>query len=102
SGRNGLLDSSNNPSTTSLSRSTRRGLPSSPPSSFPSRLAGLTASQLHSRISHGMYDGEHLKVSADIRQEIAAVEGEKKRLLDAFNGLEISTLTRRQHRSGPS
>jgi len=34
----------------------------------------------------------------DIRSQIEVVEAEGRRLLDAFNGLELSTLTRRQHR----
>jgi hypothetical protein len=36
-----------------------------------------------------------------LRVEIEAVEAEGRRLLDAFNGLELSTLTRRQRRPIP-
>jgi hypothetical protein len=90
----------NNASTISLPRSSRRTFPTSPPSSFPSRVAGIDMKQLVSGKLHGVFDADNLTTAAEIRQEIENVEGEGKRLLDAFNGLEISTLTKRQNRSG--
>ncbi|KZW03245.1 hypothetical protein EXIGLDRAFT_243737 [Exidia glandulosa HHB12029] len=39
--------------------------------------------------------------SAEIRQEIARVEAEGKRLLDAFSGLELSTMAKQQNRDDP-
>lgn len=41
-------------------------------------------------------DDERLKSAKDIRQEIELVEAEGRRLLDAFNGLELSTLVRQR------
>lgn len=49
-----------------------------------------------------MLDEEVLTTSQDIRTEMLAVEAEKKRLMDAFNGLELTSLTKRQRRLGPS
>ncbi|EIN12706.1 hypothetical protein PUNSTDRAFT_118426 [Punctularia strigosozonata HHB-11173 SS5] len=42
-------------------------------------------------------DDERLKTAKDIRAELELVEAEGRRLLDAFNGLELSTLTKKQH-----
>jgi hypothetical protein len=56
--------------------------------------------QLSSASSHGVFDTDNLVTAAEIRKEIESLEGESNRLLDAFNGLEISTLTRAQNRSG--
>ncbi|KIY65230.1 hypothetical protein CYLTODRAFT_424537 [Cylindrobasidium torrendii FP15055 ss-10] len=64
-----------------------------PPSSFPGPrvpAADLTFSMLD--------DDDEEKSSADIKQEIAAIEAERKRLMDAFSGLELSTLTKRKTR----
>lgn len=46
----------------------------------------------------GTFDDEHLDSAKDIRAEIEQVEAEGRRLLDAFNGLELSTLTKRHRR----
>jgi len=43
-------------------------------------------------------DGEHTQSVKELREEIEAVEAEGRRLLDAFNGLELSTLTRSHQR----
>ncbi|TDL17699.1 hypothetical protein BD410DRAFT_901243 [Rickenella mellea] len=50
-----------------------------PPSSFVTR-----------NMSNIILDVEHLKTSADIRAEIQNIDTEFQRLLDAFNGLEVS------------
>jgi len=42
--------------------------------------------------------GEHPQSVKELREEIEAVEAEGRRLLDAFNGLELSTLTRTQRK----
>ncbi|TFK48658.1 hypothetical protein OE88DRAFT_1663728 [Heliocybe sulcata] len=50
--------------------------------------------------AEGTFDDENLESSQAIRAEIEQVEAEGRRLLDAFNGLELSTLTKR-HRRAP-
>ena len=45
-------------------------------------------------------DDERLQTTAEIKQEIAHMEAEGRRLMDAFNGLELSTLVRQQRRPG--
>lgn len=70
-----------------------------PPSSFPIR----NPDPKHSPsilTSDASPDDEKVKSSQDIRLEIEAIEAEGRRLLDAFNGLELSALTRSQHMSG--
>ncbi|KAJ6508980.1 hypothetical protein C8R45DRAFT_461611 [Mycena sanguinolenta] len=75
-------------------RSVRR-LPT-PPSSFPTRLPGV-----ESRFAGGgggpesPAEGDTETVAA-LRREIQAVEAEARRLMDAFNGLELSTITKRK------
>jgi len=53
--------------------------------------------------SSGEFDlnGEHTQSVKELQAEIEAVEAEGRRLLDAFNGLELSTLTKRQRRPIP-
>jgi len=46
-------------------------------------------------------NGEHGQSVKELRVEIGTVEAEGRRLLDAFNGLELSTLTKRQRRPLP-
>ena len=56
-------------------------------------------------INHHIYnvlDEEHLSSAAEIRQEIQRVEGEVKRLMDAFTGLEVTTLCKAQRTRGQS
>ena len=45
-------------------------------------------------------DDDRLKTTVEIRQEILSVEAEAKSLMDAFNGLEVTTLARLQRRQG--
>lgn len=53
--------------------------------------------------SSGEFDlnGEHTQSVKELQAEIETVEAEGRRLLDAFNGLELSTLTKRQRRPIP-
>ena len=79
-----------------------------PPSSFPTRAMSqespLAARQSLSINIRDIFDDEKLKTAADIQKEIQAVEGEQRRLIDAFNGLELTTLSkvRRHHRGKAS
>ncbi|KAK7682433.1 hypothetical protein QCA50_014638 [Cerrena zonata] len=80
-------------------RSSRKGaMP--PPSSFPS--ANAPATPYQTAPIDGSADDEYLRSTDDIRREIEAVEAEGKRLLDAFNGLELSTLVKKQRDPGMS
>jgi hypothetical protein len=47
-----------------------------------------------------MFDSDHLKTAVEIRQEIEAVQAEGARLLDAFNGLELTALARKSNGHG--
>ncbi|KAI0078210.1 hypothetical protein K474DRAFT_1660641 [Panus rudis PR-1116 ss-1] len=88
--------------TSSLARSSARSLRNAPPpSAFQGKFAAAEQSYTATAPIDGSQDDEMLLTSADIRREIEAVEAESKRLLDAFNGLELSTLVRRQKR-GPT
>jgi len=80
---------------------TIRRLPSVPPSSFPGGHRSPESKHAHmSMIDSLEDDDERLQTSAEIRQEIELMEAEGRRLLDAFNGLELSTLVRQQRRPG--
>lgn len=83
----------------SVSRNVRRLGAVTPPSSFPIRNLDPkhSASILTSEASP---DDEKVKSSQDIRLEIEVMEAEGGRLLDAFNGLELSALTRSQPMPG--
>ena len=64
-----------------------------PPSSFPKTLGQ------DSRLANPVYstpDEDNLSTVAEIQKEIQAVEAEARRLMDAFNGLEMTTLARTQ------
>lgn len=63
-----------------------------PPSSFNARLI----SQERNSAIYNVFDEDHLSTVIDIQQEILNVEAEQKRLMDAFNGLEVTTLSRSQ------
>ncbi|KAH7885107.1 hypothetical protein F5I97DRAFT_1330517 [Phlebopus sp. FC_14] len=78
------------------SRSTRRL--GAPPSSFPGRNPEFKHSPSILTSSPSQDDG--MKSSQDIHREIEVMEAEGRRLLDAFNGLELSALTRSQHKAG--
>lgn len=83
----------------SIARGMRRLGTVMPPSSFPIR--NLDPKHTPSILtSDASPDDEKVKSSQDIRLEIEAMEAEGRRLLDAFNGLELSALTRSQHMSG--
>lgn len=66
-----------------------------PPSSFPTRLG---QDNKHAMNINSIFDEENLKTSKQIQDEIMSVEAEARRLMDAFNGLEMTTLTK-LHRS---
>ena len=51
-------------------------------------------------IYSGAYDDDRLRTSQEIKQEILAVEAEAKSLMDAFNGLELTALTKLQKKTG--
>lgn len=78
-------------------RSLRRIHKSAPPSSFPTAIEPSTNS---SYSFEAIPDDEHAETVSEIRHQIELVEAEGARLLDAFNGLELSTLTRKQKRAG--
>ncbi|KAK2459646.1 hypothetical protein APHAL10511_008291 [Amanita phalloides] len=65
----------------------------SPPSSF--RASGLENKQLGNYI-----DDDRLQTSQEIKQEILSVEAEAKNMMDAFNGLELTALTKLQKATG--
>ncbi|KAF8517359.1 hypothetical protein BU17DRAFT_66929 [Hysterangium stoloniferum] len=64
-----------------------------PPSSFHLR-HHPTFPQLPLRSHEGDDDDDTQKTAAELRAEIANVESEGRKLLDAFNGLELTTLTK--------
>lgn len=72
-----------------------------PPSSFPSRVIGSESARNLGYVPDP-FDEEHPQSTAEIRQEILVVEAESRRVMDAFNGLEMTMLTkvrRHQHQS---
>ena len=84
----------------------RRSFRNPPPSSYSNRAfksAPHTPVRDQKHRSSGEFDlnGEHTQSVKELRAEIDAVEAEGRRLLDAFNGLELSTLTKRQRRPIP-
>ncbi|KAF8440910.1 hypothetical protein L210DRAFT_3447882 [Boletus edulis BED1] len=83
----------------SISRSMRRLGTLTPPSSYPIR----NPDPRHSPsilTNDASPDDDKVKSSQDIRLEIEAMEAEGRRLLDAFNGLELTARTRSQQQSG--
>lgn len=75
-----------------MSPHTRRYAPNVPPSSFSARTIRRIVRDTERPEGN---DGD--QSVQEIRREIEAVEAEGRRLLDAFNGLELSTLTKSQH-----
>ncbi|KAF8635990.1 hypothetical protein AX15_000152 [Amanita polypyramis BW_CC] len=69
--------------------------PATPPSSY--RGTGLENKQLGT-----LYDDDRLQTSQEIKQEILSVEAEAKNMMDAFNGLELTALTKLQKVTGRS
>ena len=80
------------PTSRSTAASIRRM--ATPPSSFPARIIGQEPKI--SRSIYNVFDEDNLKTSQEIQDEIMAVEAEAKRLMDAFSGLELTTLTKNQ------
>jgi hypothetical protein len=78
-----------------ITPSSRRHVHNTPPSAFSTRGIRVTP---RSTQTLDDVNGNHTQSVKEIRQEIEAVEAEGMRLLDAFNGLELSTLTRSQRR----
>ncbi|KAI0917001.1 hypothetical protein AcW2_007250 [Taiwanofungus camphoratus] len=77
-------------------RGRKRSGSTAPPSSFPGASLGLDQRYTHHVVPDGLPDDDELETAKDIRNQIELVEAEGRRLLDAFNGLELSTLTRRK------
>ena len=80
-------------------RSIKRA-PSLPPSSFPTHTLSANARIAQMSIIDTLEDDERLQTTNEIRLEMELIEAEGRRLLDAFNGLELSTLVRRQRAPG--
>ncbi|KAI0766384.1 hypothetical protein BD413DRAFT_152399 [Trametes elegans] len=68
-----------------------------PPSAFPGVHKASEPPYTHINPSD-IPDDDTVESVQDIRHQIELVEAEGRRLLDAFNGLELSTLTRRQRK----
>ncbi|EJF63319.1 hypothetical protein DICSQDRAFT_102480 [Dichomitus squalens LYAD-421 SS1] len=80
---------------------TRSGSRAAPPSSFPgSPLKGVESTYTHIS-ANDIPDDDQVESVQDIRHQIELVEAEGRRLLDAFNGLELSTLTRQRQFKPP-
>ncbi|OCH88475.1 hypothetical protein OBBRIDRAFT_795242 [Obba rivulosa] len=79
-------------------RSRRRGASSNPPSSFNASSVALDTSDTHSYNTDHIPIDDTVETATDLRKHIELVEAEGRRLLDAFNGLELSTLTRNHKR----
>ncbi|KAK0187880.1 hypothetical protein F5146DRAFT_1061162 [Armillaria mellea] len=82
------------PSSRSTASSIRRY--ATPPSAFPGARVLATDSKYSGAINDGFDEGV-FKSSEEIKQEMAAVESERKRLMDAFHGLEVTALTKKHH-----
>lgn len=80
-------------------RSIRRA-PSLPPSSFPGTPLNQEAKLAQMSVIDTLADDEELRTADEIREAIEKIEAEGRRLLDAFNGLELSTLVRQQRHPG--
>ncbi|KAJ6512126.1 hypothetical protein C8R47DRAFT_1002609 [Mycena vitilis] len=95
--RTNNLSSPSEPNNTPSIRSFRR-LPT-PPSSFPSgsRLPGVESrfAGVAPEPEPGA-DAEGRETVQALRREVVSVEAEARRLMDAFNGLELSALTKRR------
>lgn len=64
------------------------------PSSFNARI--ITQEKERNPDIYNVFDEDHLSSVKDIQQEILNVEGEARRLMDAFSGLELTTLSKTQ------
>ncbi|KAI1790151.1 hypothetical protein LXA43DRAFT_973820 [Ganoderma leucocontextum] len=80
---------------------TRSGSRTAPPSSYHgSPSTGTESTYTHISI-YDIPDDDQVESMQDIRHQIEVVEAEGRRLLDAFNGLELSTLTRQRRLNPP-
>lgn len=82
------------PSSRSTASSIRRY--ATPPSAFPGARV-LATDPKYSGTINDVFDEGVVKSSEEIKQEMAAVESERKRLMDAFHGLEVTALTKKHH-----
>ncbi|EGN98022.1 hypothetical protein SERLA73DRAFT_169105 [Serpula lacrymans var. lacrymans S7.3] len=78
--------------------SIRRLGKTTPPSSFPTRIPGSDHIHTPSLSNIDTSGDDELKSTQELRRDLASVEAEGRRLLDAFNGLELTALTRNQYR----
>ncbi|TFY70337.1 hypothetical protein EVG20_g2669 [Dentipellis fragilis] len=83
----------------SATRSNRRLSKAAPPSSFRSRSPGPENGRVVTKMLDDVMNDDHLKSTKDIRMEIESVEAEGRRVLDAFNGLELTALTKKQRQT---
>ncbi|CCM01905.1 uncharacterized protein FIBRA_03976 [Fibroporia radiculosa] len=85
--------------TTSSARSINRGRTrsnsSTPPSAFPGSPSMIDSPISRGSLIEALPNDDDLETAKELRTQIDLVEAEGRRLLDAFNGLELSTLTRR-------
>ncbi|KAI0051142.1 hypothetical protein FA95DRAFT_396664 [Auriscalpium vulgare] len=84
--------------TPSVSRSTSRSTKRPPPSAFHAR--SINGSSDSRGPADEILDDDALTSAKDIRRQIEAIETEARRLMDAFNGLELSTLTKQSRVAG--
>ncbi|KAI0769975.1 hypothetical protein C8Q74DRAFT_1317406 [Fomes fomentarius] len=85
-------------STTRASQPSNRRTPfCRSPSSFHGSSRGADTTYTHIQMND-IPDDDQVESVQDIRHQIELVEAEGRRLLDAFNGLELSTLTKRQRK----
>ncbi|KAI0632206.1 hypothetical protein C8Q77DRAFT_1124448 [Trametes polyzona] len=89
--------SATDPGPRATARSRTRSGSRAPPSAFPGLPKGSEPAYTHIGTSD-IPDDDTVESVQDIRHQIELVEAEGRRLLDAFNGLELSTLTRRQRK----
>lgn len=82
-----------NGTTTSRSETHKRYV--TPPPAFPRAMKPQDTRCVNHHI-YDVLDEEHLSSAAEIRQEILRVEEEVKRLINAFTGLEVTTLCKAQ------
>ncbi|KAI6023997.1 hypothetical protein BKA83DRAFT_4053057, partial [Pisolithus microcarpus] len=70
----------------------------SPPSSFSNHTTG--PKHFHSILTSEALQDDEVKTSRGIHHEIKGLEVEAMRVLDTFNGLELSMLTKCHYKSG--
>lgn len=85
------------PASPSRTRTRSGSRAAAPPSSFHGSSRGTDTTYTHIQMND-IPDDDQVESVQDIRHQIELVEAEGRRLLDAFNGLELSTLTKRQRK----